>query len=36
MFSIRPAADTDIDVICKFDHVAQQDGQRRAFMFSLC
>ena len=32
MFSIRPAIDTDIDVICKFDYVAQQDKQRRAFI----
>ena len=32
MFSIRSATNTDIDVICKFDHIAYQDGQRRAFV----
>lgn len=32
MFSIRPATNTDIDLICKFDHAAQQDRQRRAFV----
>ncbi len=32
MFLIRPATNTDIDVICKFDYVAQQDRQRRAFI----
>ena len=32
MFSIRPATNTDINVICKFDHVAQQDEQRRTFV----
>lgn len=32
MFSIRPATNTDIDVICKFDYVAQLHRQRRAFI----
>jgi len=32
MFSIRPAAKTDVDLICGFDHIAQQRKQRRAFV----
>jgi len=32
MFSIRPAAKSDVDFICKFDHIAQQSKQRRAFV----
>jgi len=32
MFSIRPAEVRDIDAICAFDHLAQQNSQRRAFI----
>lgn len=32
MFSIRPATDSDVDAICEFDHIAQQNKQRRAFV----
>ncbi len=27
MFSIRLAANSDVDSICEFDHIAQQDKQ---------
>lgn len=32
MFSIRSAANGDVDAICEFDHIAQQSKQRRAFV----
>lgn len=32
MFSIRPAANSDVDAICEFDHIAQQNNRRRAFV----
>lgn len=32
MFSIRPATNSDVDAICEFDHIARQNGQRRAFI----
>ncbi|HEY64205.1 MAG TPA: GNAT family N-acetyltransferase [Caldilineae bacterium] len=32
MYSIRPAEVKDIEAICSFDHLAQQSGQRRAFI----
>ena len=32
MYSIRPATSKDVDVICMFDHVAQQESHRRAFI----
>lgn len=32
MFSIRPAANSDVDAICEFDHIAQQNNRRCAFV----
>lgn len=32
MPSIRSATSKDVDAICAFDHVAQQDSHRRAFI----
>jgi ribosomal protein S18 acetylase RimI-like enzyme len=32
MFSIRPALETDINALCAFDQIAQQSGERKAFI----
>ncbi len=32
MFSIRLAANSDVDAICEFDDIAQQNKKRRAFL----
>lgn len=32
MFSIRPATSADIGPICEFDHVAQEESERRVFI----
>ena len=32
MCSLRPATDNDVDAICKFDLIAEQNEQRRAFV----